>query len=37
VEKISDDCIQVVKGVTIEIEGQEKPGCAAETVSRYYF
>jgi acyl dehydratase len=37
VEKISDECFQVVKGVTIEIDGQEKPACAAETVSRYYF
>jgi len=37
VEKINDECFQVVKEVTIEIDGQVKPGCVAETVSRYYF
>lgn len=29
--------VQVVNQVTIEIEGQDKPACVAETVSRYYF
>jgi acyl dehydratase len=29
--------VQVVNQVTIEIEGQEKPACVAETVSRFYF
>jgi acyl dehydratase len=29
--------VQVVNQVTVEIEGQEKPACVAETVSRYYF
>ena len=37
VEQINDECFQVVKEVTIEIDGQAKPGCVAETVSRYYF
>jgi acyl dehydratase len=29
--------IQLVREVTIEIEGQAKPACVAETVSRLYF
>jgi acyl dehydratase len=29
--------LQVVNQVTIEIEGQDKPACVAETVSRFYF
>jgi acyl dehydratase len=37
VDKINDECFQVVKEVTIEIDGQTKPACVAETVSRYYF
>ena len=37
VDKINEECIQVVQEVTIEIDGQEKPACVAETVSRYYF
>jgi acyl dehydratase len=37
VDKINDECFQVVKEVTIEIDGQDKPACVAETVSRYYF
>jgi len=37
VDKINDECFQVVKEVTIEIDGQAKPACVAETVSRYYF
>ena len=37
VDKINDECFQVVGEVTIEIEGQEKPACVAEMVSRYYF
>jgi predicted amino acid-binding ACT domain protein len=27
----------VVNEVTIEIEGQDKPGCVAEVVFRHYF
>ena len=37
VDMISDDCIQVVTEVTIEIDGQENPACVAEVVIRYYF
>jgi acyl dehydratase len=29
--------VQLVDQVTIEIEGEEKPGCVAETVTRLYF
>lgn len=29
--------LQLVNKVTVEIEGLEKPGCVAETVSRLYF
>jgi acyl dehydratase len=29
--------LQIVNQVTIEVEGQEKPACVAETVSRLYF
>ena len=37
VDMVSDECIQVVTEVTIEIDGQEKPACVAEAVIRYYF
>ena len=37
VDKINDECFQVVQEVTIEIEGQDKPACGAESVLRYYF
>ena len=29
--------IQVISDTTVEIQGQEKPACVAETVSFYYF
>ncbi len=29
--------VEVVKQVTVEIEGADKPGCVAETVTRYYY
>ena len=29
--------LQVISLVTVEIEGQEKPGCVAEMVARFYF
>jgi acyl dehydratase len=29
--------LQMVSEVTIEVEGQQKPSCVAETVSRLYF
>lgn len=31
------NALQIVNQVTVEIEGVEKPGCVAETVSRLYF
>ena len=37
VEQISQECFQVIQEITIEVEGQEKPACVAETVARYYF
>ena len=37
VDKINEECFQVVQEITIEIDGQEKPACVAEMVSRYYF
>jgi acyl dehydratase len=36
-EEVKGNGIQIVKQVTIEIEGEPKPGCVAETVSRLYF
>jgi len=29
--------VQLVKQVIVEIEGEEKPACVAETITRYYF
>jgi hypothetical protein len=29
--------LQVVREVTVDVEGGEKPACVAETVSRLYF
>jgi acyl dehydratase len=29
--------LQIVREVTVEIEGGDKPACVAETVSRLYF
>ncbi len=37
VEPVQENALQVVRRVTVEIEGQEKPACVAETVARYYF
>jgi acyl dehydratase len=36
-EDLSDDGVQVVSKVTVEIEGSEKPACIAEWVTRAYF
>ena len=36
-EEVKGNGIQIVKQVTIEIEGEPKPGCVADTVSRLYF
>lgn len=37
VEEVKGNGIQYVNLITIEIEGQEKPACVAETVTRLYF
>jgi acyl dehydratase len=35
-EPQKDGSVQAKVRVTVEIEGQEKPACVAETLSRYY-
>ncbi len=37
VEEIGDRAVQTTNLQTIEIEGEEKPACVAETVGRTYF
>lgn len=37
VEEIGDQAVQTTYGHTIEIEGDARPACVAETVSRLYF
>lgn len=37
VEEIGDRAVQMVNQQTVEIEGEEKPACVAETVGRTYF
>ena len=29
--------VQMIARITVEIEGNEKPGCVADTISRFYF
>ncbi len=36
-EKTKDGGIQATIRVTVEIEGEAKPACVADTISRYYF
>ena len=36
-DKLSDEAVQLVTRVTIEVEGSDKPACVADMVSRYYF
>ena len=36
VEDTKDGGVQAVTRVTVEIEGQERPGCVIDTISRYY-
>ncbi|WP_020649940.1 MaoC family dehydratase [Solimonas variicoloris] len=36
-EKTKDGAVQATIRVTVEIEGQDKPACIADTISRYYF
>ena len=37
VEEIGDRAVQMTVEQTIEVEGEERPGCVAETLSRTYF
>ncbi len=37
VEEVKGNGLQLVNQVTMEIDGEPKPGCVAETVSRLYF
>jgi acyl dehydratase len=37
VEKIGEHAVQMTNQVIIEVEGQEKPACIAETIGRTYF
>jgi acyl dehydratase len=36
-ERTSDGGVQAIIRVTVEIEGEAKPACVADTISRYYF
>jgi acyl dehydratase len=37
VNEIGDSAVQMKYQQTVEVEGQDKPGCVAETLSRIYF
>lgn len=37
VDEIGENAVQMKYQQTVEVEGQEKPGCVAETLSRIYF
>jgi acyl dehydratase len=36
-EKVNGGAVQAMIRVTVEIEGEQRPGCVAETIARYYF
>ncbi len=36
-DHVADDAVQLVTRTTVEVEGDGKPGCVADLVSRYYF
>ncbi len=36
-EKTPDGGVQAMIRITVEVDGQTKPGCVADTISRYYF
>ena len=36
-EEVRGNGIQMINQITIEVEGEQKPCCVAETVSRFYF
>jgi acyl dehydratase len=37
VERTKDGALQSTLRLTVEVEGQDKPACVVDTVSRYYF
>lgn len=37
VEEVGEQAVQITQRQTVEVEGEEKPGCVAETLSRIYF
>ncbi len=37
VERKQTNAVQAVIKITIDIEGQERPACVVDTISRYYF
>jgi acyl dehydratase len=37
VEEIGEDAVQLTYQQTVEVEGEEKPACVAETLTRVYF
>ena len=36
-EQAKDGGVQMVVRITVEIEGEERPACIADTISRFYF
>jgi acyl dehydratase len=36
-EEIKGGGVQVVVRISVEVEGQDKPGCVVDTISRLYF
>ena len=37
VEEVGEQAVQIIQRQTVEVEGEEKPACVAETLSRIYF
>ncbi len=37
VEEVGEQAVQITQRQTVEVEGEEKPACVAETLSRIYF
>jgi acyl dehydratase len=37
VERVAENALQLKQRVTVEIEGESKPGCVAETLSRLVY
>jgi len=35
--RITDNAVQTMVRMTVEIEGKDKPGCVADALQRYYF